>query len=263
MTVPSVNAVSTVAVAPSPASSGTSLTVATGDGSRFPGPTSSAAVGPAFTNPTSDNVEVVAITGISGDTLTITRAQEGTSARAITAGDRIYCPPDTYPELTAIEQRVPAVLFDHYADLADSGSGTEVALYSDTVPAGALAVNGDKLHVWYAGQTTAHASNTRTLKVYFAAVTAQLQTDAFTSSSVNRWYANLEIIRVSATQVRLSGSIIRAVQGAAGVCYAWSGQVSVNNLGSEPPNLKITGTSSGTGAGITAQSGSAYLLRAA
>jgi len=85
--------VSTVATAPSPATSGTSLVVASGHGTRFPNPATanfSAIVCPAAQQPTIDNAEIVRVTAKSTDTLTITRAQEGTSARSIVVGDRIY-----------------------------------------------------------------------------------------------------------------------------------------------------------------------------
>lgn len=68
----------------------TSLTVATGHGARFP------AVTTASTNyfyatliDTSNNLEVVKVTNVSTDTFTITRAQDGTTALAYSAGDRI------------------------------------------------------------------------------------------------------------------------------------------------------------------------------
>ena len=82
-------AYSTVATAPSPASSGTSLVVATGDGSRFPAVSFNALVWPIGAIATPANSEIVRVTNISSDTLTITRAQESTSARSIIVGDQI------------------------------------------------------------------------------------------------------------------------------------------------------------------------------
>ena len=80
---------STVATAPSPANSGTSLVVASGDGSKF-AIGQNVVVCPANTIPLSSNAEAVRITNISTDTLTITRQQEGTSARSILVGDQIF-----------------------------------------------------------------------------------------------------------------------------------------------------------------------------
>lgn len=80
---------STVATAPSPATTGTSLVVATGDGAKFPAAPFNATVWPAGTQPTDANAEIVRVTAITTDTLTITRAQEGSTARAIIVGDQI------------------------------------------------------------------------------------------------------------------------------------------------------------------------------
>lgn len=86
-------AVSTVATAPSPATSGTSLVVAAGEGARFPAAPFNATVWPANTAPTPANSEIVRVTARSTDTLTIDRAQEtgagGPSARSIIVGDQI------------------------------------------------------------------------------------------------------------------------------------------------------------------------------
>lgn len=86
-------AVSTVATAPSPATSGTSLAVETGHGTRFPDPAVDGAfpvtLWPAGTTPDPGNAEIALCTARSGDTLTITRAQEGTSARTVVTGDQM------------------------------------------------------------------------------------------------------------------------------------------------------------------------------
>lgn len=82
-------AYSTVATAPSPAASGTSLIVQTGDGAKFPATPFNATVWPVGTQPLSSNAEIVRVTNISGDTLTITRTQESTVARSILIGDQI------------------------------------------------------------------------------------------------------------------------------------------------------------------------------
>ncbi len=80
---------STVATAPSPATSGTSLVVASGQGSRFPTAPFNVVVWPANQNPVSSNAEIMRVTAVSTDTLTITRTQESTSARSIQVGDQI------------------------------------------------------------------------------------------------------------------------------------------------------------------------------
>lgn len=82
-------AYSTVATAPSPATSGTSLTVASGDGTKFPSVPFNVTIWPASSQPTTANAEIARVTGRSTDTLTIVRAQEGSSARTVTVGDQI------------------------------------------------------------------------------------------------------------------------------------------------------------------------------
>jgi len=82
-------AIAAVATAPSPAPSGVSLTVGAGEGARFPVPPFNATVWPATALPTPVNAEVVRVTALAGDTFTLTRAQEGTTARAILPGDLI------------------------------------------------------------------------------------------------------------------------------------------------------------------------------
>ncbi len=82
-------AYSTVATAPSPASSGTSLVVHAGDGALFPAAPFNATVWPVGVQPLTTNAEIVRVTNVSTDTLTIVRAQESSSARSIVVGDQI------------------------------------------------------------------------------------------------------------------------------------------------------------------------------
>lgn len=84
-------AISRVATAPSPADSGTTLVVETGDGALFPDPATSGAynvvIYPNGEQPTSTNAEIVRVTARTSDTMTITREQESSTARTIVEGD--------------------------------------------------------------------------------------------------------------------------------------------------------------------------------
>lgn len=85
---------STVATAPSPALSGTTLSIQSADSSYFPDPASVGAynlvVWPAGSAiPDRTNAEIVRATAKSGAQLTITRTQESSTARAIVVGDQI------------------------------------------------------------------------------------------------------------------------------------------------------------------------------
>lgn len=82
-------AYSTVATAPSPAASGTSLVVQAGDGTKFPAVPFNATLWPVSSQPTTTNAEIVRVTGIATDTFTIVRAQESSSARTVVVGDQI------------------------------------------------------------------------------------------------------------------------------------------------------------------------------
>lgn len=82
-------AVSLVATAPSPATSGTSLVVTGGHGTRFPDVPFYLTVCAAGAAPNPTNAEIVLVTAVSTDTLTIVRAREGTSARTVVVDDQV------------------------------------------------------------------------------------------------------------------------------------------------------------------------------
>jgi hypothetical protein len=83
-------AYSTVATAPSPADTDTTLIVASGGGLKFPAVPFNATIWPASSQPFDTTSEVVRVTNIVVDTLTIVRGQEGNATgRVIIAGDQI------------------------------------------------------------------------------------------------------------------------------------------------------------------------------
>lgn len=96
-------AIGTISTAPSPAASGTSLTLSSGQGALFPSEAGfNATVWPAGAVPSVSNAEIVRVTAIVGDVFTIERQQEGTSARSIGAGDQ-FALTITAKSLTDIE----------------------------------------------------------------------------------------------------------------------------------------------------------------
>lgn len=85
---------SQVVTPPSPASSGTTLTLTTSSGSFFPAVPFIAVACPIGTEPTAANAEKVLVTAMSGDTVTaMTRAFDGSSARTIVATDQFFWGP--------------------------------------------------------------------------------------------------------------------------------------------------------------------------
>lgn len=89
-------AYSSVAKVPSPAASGNSLQVKAGDGALFAAE-SQATIWPFGVMPLSTNAEIVQINSVVGDTLVITRAQEGSTARTIQVNDQIAATVTTKP----------------------------------------------------------------------------------------------------------------------------------------------------------------------
>lgn len=80
-------AISLVAVGPSPSTSGTSLVVTGGTGSKFPAVPFNCTVYPnSVPAPLTTNAEIIRVTNVTGDVFTIVRAQEGTTAKPIVAG---------------------------------------------------------------------------------------------------------------------------------------------------------------------------------
>lgn len=82
-------ATGTVSVAPSPASSGNTATLQSGEGSYFPTPPFYATAHPDYQLPTLANAEKILVTGKTGDQLTFQRAQGDTTAKNIAVGWRI------------------------------------------------------------------------------------------------------------------------------------------------------------------------------
>lgn len=114
-------ATTTVATAPSPATSGTSLTVATGTGSRlYDG---MAVLHPAGAVPTTANAEVVSIT-VSGDVVTLTRAQESSTARTVVVGDILTQGITAAMWDTLVASNAGKAAASHVHSAADVTSGT-------------------------------------------------------------------------------------------------------------------------------------------
>lgn len=99
-------AIGVVDVAPSPATSGNSLTLETGHGDRMPAVPFSATAYDPDVFPMPDNLEKIYVTARTSDTITFSRAQGGTTARSIQPGwvivNAIYEEdiPETFDDLT-------------------------------------------------------------------------------------------------------------------------------------------------------------------
>ena len=146
---------STVAVAPSPATSGTSLTVSSGEGALFVAGRP-AVIYPSGEAPLSTNAEIVTVSNVVGDVLTIVREQESTSARTVIVGDQI-AQVLTAAEYNALEADIAALesgKLDTTAQAADvNPAGTAIA----AALAAKLSISGTAADVNPAGTSIAAA----------------------------------------------------------------------------------------------------------
>jgi len=104
---------------------GTTLGVGIGEGARFPAAPFNATVWPFDMAPDPTTAEVVRVTARTGDSLTITRAQEGTTARAIIVGDFVAAT-ITAKSLTDIESGVNFPLITTAGQVTSVAPGTAV-----------------------------------------------------------------------------------------------------------------------------------------
>lgn len=129
-------AISRVATAPSPADSGTTLVVETGDGALFPDPSASGeynvVIYPNGEQPTSTNAEIVRVTARTSDTMTIDREQEGTSARTIVEGDIVMLA-ITAKMVSDLSEAVTGVVTEDAEQTLTNKTLTAPALSSPTI----------------------------------------------------------------------------------------------------------------------------------
>lgn len=133
--------------------SATSITLTTGQGARFP----TLGAGDYFYATlidTTNNLEVVKCTARSTDVLTVTRAQENTTARAYSAGDRI-------------EIRITAATFEEATAVAD-GEVTTAKLADAAVTSAKLASGAAVANIATGGITTAKLADDAVTRDKFA-----------------------------------------------------------------------------------------------
>lgn len=193
-------AYTTVSTAPSPATSGTSLVVA--DGTVFPAVPFNATVWPVGVQPTAANAEIVRVTAISTNTLTITRAQEGSSARTVVIGDQIAA---TITAKTLTDAEIGVSQFSIFADAGNTNDANEDDLVNQTIAAGLLAANGDRLEAVASG-IFANNNHTKRLRVRYttgnAGIIGDTGTMTFAGAATDTWRITVEIVRVSSSSVR-------------------------------------------------------------
>ncbi len=136
-------------------------------------------------------------------------------------------------------------LFDHFADVGNTHTdGTVDDLYSDTLAAGQLANNGEKIESEYGGIFVSSATATREIQIWFAG-TSIFDTGTLTLSLSSAWTCYVTLIRVSASIIRYMISM--TTEGAALAAYTAVGELTGLTL-SGTNILKITGQANGVGA---------------
>lgn len=157
-------------------------------------------------------------------------------------------------DITAADIRAliksPVPLFCRYADVASTSTGgTEDDLYSDTIPAGQLANNGDRIEWECAVKFVAHATATRRLKFWFGG-TVIFDSVVPTAYASGASYAmRVTITRVSASAVRCRSIIMGTNLG--------SGTILGGGLESEITGLTLANTQVAKCTGIAAGTGAA------
>jgi hypothetical protein len=140
-----------VAAAPSPSTSGLSLTLQTGQGALMPAPPFNATLKPFGALPVMTDAEIVRVTAITGDVLTIVRAQEGSTAQAAAVGYE-FAATITPKTLTDIESStlqlsggtmsgVIAMGVNKITGLANGSSATDAAAFGQ-IPTSASTIGG-------------------------------------------------------------------------------------------------------------------------
>lgn len=155
----------------------------------------------------------------------------------------------------------PVVLFDHFTDMGNIGTG-EDDLYSDTLAAGRLAANGEKIEAEYGGIFVSSGTATREVKLKFGG-TNIFDTGALTLSLSAAWTMFVSIIRVSSSVIRYMVSF--TTEGAALAAYTAVGELTGLTLANTQV-LKLTGEAAGIGAAtndIVAKMGSVSWVPAA
>ena len=176
------NAVSTLASSIS--NSATSITVASGDGALFPSLTGSEYFRATLID-SSNNLEIVKVTARSSDVLTVTRAQESTTARAFSSGDRIELR-ITAQSLVDVSTQITAL----GSDLGTNGNDINFA-DNDKAQFGA----GSDLQIYHNGSHSFLDNNTGDMNiessnVYIKANNTENSISALANGSVELYYDN-------------------------------------------------------------------------
>lgn len=142
---------SLVATAPSPATTGTTLVVTAGQGVLFPAPPFNLVLTAAGAAPSLAASEIVRCTAITTDTLTVTRAQESTTAKTVVAGWQAYATAtkNTFSQIP--NKAFDAVVATTGGDYTTLGAALAAGASSIYVRRGTFTETTAILNTWTAG----------------------------------------------------------------------------------------------------------------
>lgn len=140
--------------------------------------------------------------------------------------------------------KVGGVIFDHFADVGNVGTGDD-DLYSDTLVAGTLNADGAKVFATYGGIFAGAAASTQRFRIYFGG-TQIYDTGALSIGvATNNWTANVMCARESSSVVRCT----TWVNTDFATLFPYSTYTRVTGLTlSNTQVVKITGETAGVGA---------------
>lgn len=227
-------AFSAVATAPSPAASGTSLVVTTGEGTKFPTAPFYATIWPVGVRPTTANAEIVLVTAVSTDTFTIDRAEDGSSARTVVVGDWISntVNAEALRQLwyNIVAQTSSVTIASSTSELTLIGTVYPTLGSPLTLPANFFTV-GRSIRVeaeGYYGSTTSAAGNlTLKIKLGGAAILSTGAVALTTSMTNRRW--------------RVYGIITCRTTGAPGTVFG-QGEATINTSATAQPRWGMVNT---------------------
>jgi len=255
-------AYSTVLTAPNPALSGTSLVLAAGGGALMPAAPFNVTVWPKDVQPLASNASIERVTAIAGDTLTIIRTQEGSSAREIVVGDQVAATitAKTLTDRESIENKGAA---NGYASLDASSKvpADQLPSYVDDVleyaNLAAFPATGEigKIYVTIATNKTYRWSGS----VYVEIVSSPGSTDVVTEGSTNLYFTYARVLSTVLTGLSLAaGTVVAATHTVLEAIGFLQKQVSDHNVNTSNPHSVTaaqvgapsgSGNSSGTNTG--------------
>lgn len=265
-------AYTSVLVAPSPAASGISVTLAAGGGALMPAVPFNATVCPAGVIPLASNAEVVRVTLIAGDVLTIARAQEGSSARSILVGDQFFAS-ITAKTLTDVESSFAGLngaITGGSMTVNTSGISVSLPAYLTTAMASNRGSDFVQATAAFAGTSASGtiASNGISVSIGPYITTARRSTDAIGLSTAQTnvtWTANSSGLSLNAggyagtgfTSTTTTGTAVLGTNNTAGLSLgvpAFLTTAALSNHSHGNPQLNLTnlsGTTASNSAGFT------------